>query len=59
MYIPGRLRPSRAAALAPLLNLQMRAVERTDLERRVAKMEKLLPAANEGERPDDSVDSER
>jgi hypothetical protein len=31
-----------AANLAPLLNLQMRAIETTDLERRIAKVERLL-----------------
>jgi hypothetical protein len=34
-----------AAALAPLLNLQLRAIETADLERRVAKLEKLLSDA--------------
>ena len=38
----GKLHPRVAAGLAPLLNLQMRAIETTDLERRLAKLEKLL-----------------
>jgi hypothetical protein len=38
----GRLNPRIASGLAPLLSLQMRAIETTDLERRVAKMEELL-----------------
>ena len=38
----GKLNPRVAAGLAPLLNLQMRAIETTDLERRLAKLEKLL-----------------
>ena len=34
-----------AAGLAPLVNLQLRAVKTTDLERRLAKVEKLLARA--------------
>ena len=41
----GKLHPRIAAGLAPLLNLQLRALETTDLERRVGKLEKLLDAA--------------
>jgi len=37
----GRIHPRIAATLGPLLNLQMRAIETADLERRVAKLEKL------------------
>lgn len=36
----GRIHPRIAAGLAPLLNLQLRAIETTDLERRLAKIEK-------------------
>ena len=38
----GKLPPRVAAGLAPLLNLQLRAVEATNLERRLEKVEKLL-----------------
>lgn len=38
----GTLHPRVAAGLAPLLNLQLRALEATDLEQRIAKVEKLL-----------------
>jgi hypothetical protein len=38
----GNLAPRIAAGLAPLLNLQLRAIETTDLERRIEKVEKLL-----------------
>jgi general stress protein YciG len=38
----GKLHSRVAAGLAPLLNLQLRAIETTDLERRLAKLEKLL-----------------
>jgi Family of unknown function (DUF5763) len=38
----GKLDPRVASGLAPLLNLQLRAIETTDLERRLAKIEKLL-----------------
>ncbi len=38
----GKMNPRTAANLAPLLNLQMRAIESTDLERRVARVEELL-----------------
>jgi hypothetical protein len=39
------LHPRVAAGLAPLVNLQLRAVKTTDLERRLAKVEKLLARA--------------
>ena len=38
----GKLHPRVAAGLAPLLNLQLRALEATDLERRLEKVERLL-----------------
>ena len=38
----GKLHPRVAAGLAPLLNLQLRALEATDLERRLDKVERLL-----------------
>jgi len=38
----GKVQPRIAASLAPLLNLQLRVIETTDLERRLAKVEKLL-----------------
>ena len=41
----GELPPRVAAGLAPLLNLQLRALDATDLERRIAKVEKLLARA--------------
>ncbi len=36
----GRLHPKIAASLAPLMNLQLRAIEVVDLEQRLAKLEK-------------------
>ena len=44
----GKLHPRVAAGLAPLLNLQLRAIETTGLERRVAKLEKLFAESKEG-----------
>jgi hypothetical protein len=44
----GKIHPRIAAGLAPLLNLQLRAIETTDLERRVALLEKLLAEADKG-----------
>lgn len=41
----GRVAPRVAAGLAPLFNLQLRALESTDLERRLDKVEKLLAKA--------------
>jgi len=41
----GKLHPRVAAGLAPLLNLQLRALEARELERRIAKVEKLLVRA--------------
>jgi hypothetical protein len=38
----GKLHPRTAAGLAPLLHLQLRAIEKTDFERRLAKIEKQL-----------------
>jgi hypothetical protein len=39
----GRIHPRIAAGLAPLLTLQLRAIQTTDLARRIAEMEKLFP----------------
>jgi|SRR5579862_37424 len=36
----GRLHPRIAASLAPLLNLQLRAIQATELEERLSKLEK-------------------
>lgn len=41
----GKLHPRVGAGLAPLLNLQLRAIESTNLEQRIAKLEKLLAEA--------------
>jgi hypothetical protein len=41
----GKLQPRVAAGLAPLLNLQLRTIEATDLERRLEQLEKLLARA--------------
>lgn len=38
----GKLRPSVAGALAPLLNLQLRTIEKTDIEVRIAALERQL-----------------
>ena len=38
----GKLQPKVAAGLAPLMNLQLRAIEATNWEQRLAKLEKLL-----------------
>lgn len=38
----GRMNPRIASGLAPLMNLQLRAIETTDLEQRLTKVEKLL-----------------
>jgi hypothetical protein len=44
----GKLHPRIAAGLAPLLNLQLRAIETTDLERRLLRLERLLANPAEG-----------
>lgn len=41
----GRVQPRVAACLTPLLNLQMRAIETTDLEWRIERLEKLTSEA--------------
>jgi len=38
----GKLHPRTAAGIAPLLQLQMRAIEKTDFDQRLAKLEKQL-----------------
>ena len=38
----GKLHPRTAAGIAPLLQLQMRAIEKTDFEQRLAKLEQQL-----------------
>jgi hypothetical protein len=43
----GKIHPRIASGLAPLLNLQMRAIETTDLERRLTKLEKLSAEAED------------
>jgi len=53
----GKLHPRVAAGLAPLLNLQMRAIETTDLERRLAKLERLLAETEAEEDLDRKEDS--
>ncbi len=44
----GRMNPRTAGGLAPLLNLQLRAIEVTEIERRLARLEKPpdQPSAN-------------
>jgi hypothetical protein len=56
----GKIHPRIAAGLAPLLNLQLRAIETTDLERRVALLEKLLAEADKGldRKSDDKRDAQ-
>jgi hypothetical protein len=44
----GRIHPKTGTGLAPLLNLQLRAIETTEPERRLAKLEKKLHAQLEG-----------
>jgi hypothetical protein len=61
----GKLHPRVGAGLAPLLNLQLRAIETTDLEKRVGKLEALLAEAQfendlgGGRRDGKGQDSER
>jgi hypothetical protein len=43
----GRIHPRVAAGLAPLLNLQLRAIETSRLEERVVRLEKLLAKTND------------
>jgi hypothetical protein len=43
----GRVHPRIAAGLAPLMNLQLRAIETADFEQRVAKLEKRLAQAED------------
>ena len=38
----GKLHPRIAAGLAPLMHLQLRVLEKTDLEKRLARVERLL-----------------
>ena len=43
----GKIPPRIAASLAPLMSLQLRAIETTNLEQRLAKVEKLLAENDE------------
>jgi len=38
----GKLHPRIAASLAPLMHLQLRVLEKTEFEKRLAKVERLL-----------------
>ena len=40
----GKLQPRVAAGLAPLLNLQLRAIEATDQDRRISRLEEMQTA---------------
>jgi hypothetical protein len=46
----GRIHPRVAAGLAPLLNLQLRAIETSDFERRLLRVEKLLAKTDADDR---------
>ena len=48
----GKLHPKIASGLAPLLNLQLRAIESSDLEHRLTKLEGMLADAKLDEYPD-------
>jgi hypothetical protein len=50
----GKISPRIAGCVAPLLNLQMRAIQATDLEMRITKLE--LSQTESRESPDDSAD---
>jgi hypothetical protein len=52
----GKLHPRVAASLAPLMNLQLRAIEMTDLDQRLAKLEKQLA---EQQRRDNQLTEQR
>ena len=45
----GTLHPRTAAGLAPLMHLQLRAIEMTSLEQRITKVERLLAAKIEAD----------
>jgi hypothetical protein len=49
----GKMNPRVASGLAPLLSLQLRVIETTDLEQRLVKVEKQLAT------PDKDVDSNK
>ena len=38
----GKLHPRIAAGLAPLMHLQLRVLEKTDLEKRLGRLERLM-----------------
>ena len=46
----GKLHPRTAAGLAPLMNLQLRAIEITSLEQRLSRMEKLMESRVAGQK---------
>jgi hypothetical protein len=46
--LSGKLRPNVASGLAPLLNLQLRAINLTDVEQRLTKLEKRIDEIKDG-----------
>ena len=54
----GQLHPRVAASLAPLLNLQLRVLTATDLERRLQAVERLLARGGEEDYPEGHGDRE-
>lgn len=46
----GKIDPRVASGLAPLLNLQMRAIETTDFERRLSRVEERVAKDRPGEK---------
>jgi hypothetical protein len=50
----GKLHPKIAAGLAPLLQLQLRALGEADIERRLAKLERLIVRREQKSKSDGS-----
>lgn len=54
----GKLHPRVASGLAPLMNLQLRAIEAADLEQRLAKLEELVGTIVDAKLADTDCDQE-
>lgn len=52
----GKVHPKIAAGIAPLMSLQLQAIETADLERRLASVEKLVAKADANEMPEEGLE---
>jgi hypothetical protein len=56
--LAGKLNPRMAAGLASLLNLQRRLIQESNLEQRLARVERLLAESDLFKTPDDAEEKQ-